>query len=314
MPNSNKEMFPKIIIIALLIVVVIPSLLILNVSHNKIQIQNESILGKLELILNQDESNGDNTEQGESTTTAMPLSADMEFVDKKLGTGNEAKNGMTVKIDYTGKLTDGKIFDSSKGKKPLEFIIGAKMVVPGFEKGVLGMKEGGVRTINIPPQLAYGDKGIPGVIPPNSTLIFEIELVSATMNKPDAQAKKEAPSVTPEAPKDIDNTQLAELLDKNTVLIDIRRPEEWKETGIVSGSNTLTLYDASGKEVPGFLDKFKKLVPTKQTPVILICRTGNRTSFAAKALADGFGYENIYNVKKGITDWISSGNKVVEYK
>jgi peptidylprolyl isomerase len=99
----------------------------------------------------------------------------VKIEDTQVGTGAEAKAGTTVSLYYTGKLTDGTVFDSNVGTQPLEFPLGTGQVIPGFEQGVTGMKVGGKRTITIPPSLGYGEQGT-GPIPANATLIFEIEL------------------------------------------------------------------------------------------------------------------------------------------
>lgn len=104
----------------------------------------------------------------------------LQIVEVTLGSGAEAKMGDLVSVDYTGSLQDGTVFDSSRPRgKPLQFRLGANQVIKGFERGVVGMKPGGVRRITIPPELGYGKKGVPPTIPPNSTLIFEVELISA---------------------------------------------------------------------------------------------------------------------------------------
>jgi FKBP-type peptidyl-prolyl cis-trans isomerase len=82
-----------------------------------------------------------------------------------------------VKVHYTGWLTSGKKFDSSVGGAPFQFRIGAHQVIQGWEEGVAGMKVGGKRQLRIPSDLAYGQKGYPGVIPPNATLVFDVQLV-----------------------------------------------------------------------------------------------------------------------------------------
>ena len=106
--------------------------------------------------------------------------ANLQVVDVTLGTGAEAKMGDLVSVEYTGTLTDGTVFDSSRPRgKPLQFRLGTNQVIKGFERGVVGMKPGGVRRITIPPELGYGKKGVPPAVPPNATLIFEVELVSA---------------------------------------------------------------------------------------------------------------------------------------
>jgi len=96
------------------------------------------------------------------------------------GNGAQAKPGDLVRVHYTGALTDGTVFDSSKPRgTPFEFRIGQGMVIKGFERGVVGMKVGGVRKVTIPPELGYGKRGSPPTIPPNATLIFDIELLDA---------------------------------------------------------------------------------------------------------------------------------------
>ena len=99
------------------------------------------------------------------------------IVDIKVGTGATVKPGDTVVVHYVGKLGDGKMFDSSKSRGPFE-VTGAKgMVIKGWDVGLVGMRGGGVRRLIIPPEEAYGEKGVPPVIPPNATLYFEVELL-----------------------------------------------------------------------------------------------------------------------------------------
>lgn len=110
---------------------------------------------------------------GEGTKTSSGL----QYWDIKVGTGQEAKNGDHVNVHYTGWLTSGKKFDSSVGGRPFDFRIGSGDVIKGWDEGVTGMKVGGRRQLRIPPDLAYGAKGYPGAIPPNATLIFDIQLL-----------------------------------------------------------------------------------------------------------------------------------------
>ena len=113
---------------------------------------------------------------GEPTKTASGL----EYWDIKIGTGPTAQTGQHVKVDYTGWLTNGKKFDSSVGTgRPFDFLLGAGQVIKGWDEGVIGMKVGGKRQLRIPPDLAYGAAGSPGAIPPNATLIFDVQLVEA---------------------------------------------------------------------------------------------------------------------------------------
>ena len=100
----------------------------------------------------------------------------LKIEDQQMGTGAEAIPGKTLSVYYTGKLENGKVFDSNVGKTPLTFKLGGGQMIPGFERGVTGMKVGGKRTITIPPSLGYGKQGDGNTIPPNSKLIFEVEL------------------------------------------------------------------------------------------------------------------------------------------
>jgi peptidylprolyl isomerase len=117
---------------------------------------------------------------GPTKVTGEPIktASGLEYWDIKVGTGAVAQTGQHVKVDYTGWLTDGKMFDSSVGTgHPFDFMLGAGQVIKGWDEGVVGMKVGGKRQLRIPPDLAYGAKGYPGVIPPGATLIFDVQLV-----------------------------------------------------------------------------------------------------------------------------------------
>jgi len=107
--------------------------------------------------------------------------SELQKHDTQVGTGAEAKSGKSVAVHYTGTLTNGKKFDSSHDRhEPFEFQLGAGMVIKGWDQGVAGMKVGGRRKLTIPPELGYGPMGYPPVIPPNSTLIFEVELIEVS--------------------------------------------------------------------------------------------------------------------------------------
>ena len=95
------------------------------------------------------------------------------------GTGLEVAGGMRVRVHYTGWTEDGTRFDSSHDRgRPIQFTLGAGEVVRGWEDGMIGMRPGGVRRITIPPQLAYGDVGLPGRIPPNTGIVLQVELIA----------------------------------------------------------------------------------------------------------------------------------------
>ena len=107
--------------------------------------------------------------------------------DVKTGAGAEATPGREVRVHYTGWLYDegksdhkGKQFDSSRGGEPFSFRLGGGEVIPGWDQGVAGMKVGGQRTLTIPPDLGYGSQGAGGVIPPNATLVFDVELLNVS--------------------------------------------------------------------------------------------------------------------------------------
>ena len=97
--------------------------------------------------------------------------------DETVGTGAVAAPGMTLTVNYTGKLQDGTVFDTSVGRAPFQFTLGAGEVIKGWDQGVAGMKVGGKRMLVIPPNLGYGRRGAGGVIPPDATLVFEVELL-----------------------------------------------------------------------------------------------------------------------------------------
>jgi peptidylprolyl isomerase len=135
---------------------------------------------------------GQSSDNGEGMTTESGL----QYIETEAGTGDQAGNGSLVSVHYRGTLEDGTEFDNSYDRgEPFQFVIGKGMVISGWDEGIALMKEGGKAKLIVPPELGYGANGI-GAIPPNSTLIFEVELVDVQPGPPGAP---EAPTAVDEA-------------------------------------------------------------------------------------------------------------------
>ncbi|MBT3953466.1 MAG: peptidylprolyl isomerase [Rhodobacterales bacterium] len=235
----------------------------------------------------------------QSTGFTMADTSDLKIEITQKGSGTEAANGMSVSVHYTGKLTDGTKFDSSLDRgTPFTFTLGQGSVIKGWDQGVLGMMVGEKRTLTIPSELGYGSAGAGASIPPNATLIFDIELLDVQMPIVLGQS-------TP--------TEFIELQKDGYIVIDIRREEEWIETGIIEGAETITAFTESGQLHKDFQEKFFSLAKGPETPILLYCRTGNRTEMLGNALIDQVGLKNVYHLTDGIVEWKKSGNKTTNY-
>jgi peptidyl-prolyl cis-trans isomerase A (cyclophilin A) len=108
----------------------------------------------------------------------MKTASGLEYIEIEAGTGEQAQAGKTVSVHYTGKFQDGRVFDSSVSRgEPITFPLGQGRVIKGWDEGIALMKVGGTAQLIIPPDLGYGERGAGGVIPPNATLVFDVELV-----------------------------------------------------------------------------------------------------------------------------------------
>lgn len=214
----------------------------------------------------------------------------------KEGDGVAAVNYAKVTVHYSGWLTDGKKFDSSLDRgKPFDFYLGAGQVIKGWDLGVIGMKVGGKRKLTIPPHLGYGARGAGGEIPPNATLVFEIELLA----------------VDPPKYTNVDNGELTTLLNRGVKIIDLRRQDEWDQTGLIKDSVKLTAFDDRGKFVRSFVAELAAIA-NPEDEVIFICHAGNRSAVIANFLTQQRGYEKVFNVTEGIDKWIKDGQPVVK--
>ena len=227
------------------------------------------------------------------------MAGELQIEILKDGTGDLAEMGKAVSVHYEGQLTDGTVFDASKPRgQAFQFTIGAGQVIQGWDQGVTGMRVGETRKLTIPPELAYGSSGAGGVIPPNATLIFTIELLEVSI-----------PIGLGEATPD----ELLAAQKDGVIIIDIRREEEWLETGIIEGAHTITSFQLDGSLHADFQDKFFALIDNPETPILLYCRSGNRTIMLGNAFIDQLGFTNVTHLSTGILGWQEAGKSTVEY-
>lgn len=163
-------------------VLVIGGIVFVSMKHKNDAAQNSQELSsgtaKESQELSSSASQGAEGQVNQQTQNTKPM--ELEIKTTQEGTGDRVvKAGDTITVNYTGKLEDGTKFDSSYDRnQPFSFQIGQGMVIQGWDQGLLGMKVGEKRTLTIPANMGYGASGVPGVIPPNATLVFDTELVS----------------------------------------------------------------------------------------------------------------------------------------
>ncbi len=232
-------------------------------------------------------------------SSAISSESELKITINQEGSGDRADIGMSVSVHYTGMLEDGTVFDSSIPRgQPFNFTLGAGQVIKGWDLGVEGMKVGEKRNLVIPPHLGYGVRGAGATIPPNATLIFDVELLEVTL---------------PITLGELTPQQFIDARENGGVVIDIRREEEWKETGIIKGSQTITAFTKDGKIHPDFPKKFFDLINDVDVPILLYCRTGNRTGILGKALIDQVGQTNVSHLSDGIVGWKKQGFPIVDF-
>ena len=210
------------------------------------------------------------------------------------GEGTEIINHSKIQVHYTGKLQDGTKFDSSYDRgQPFSFQIGLREVIKGWEIGLMGMKVGGKRTLIIPPELAYGDRGAGDLIPPNATLTFDIEIVA----------------IKPPGYGFIKAEDIKRLKEDGYKFIDIRTKKERENTGIISGSLEITAFDIYGNFVPEFMKTFRDLVELDDN-IVFISNEGEIASMLANGFVEQLNATNMYALKGGIQQLIKENYKL----
>ena len=218
--------------------------------------------------------------------------SEIEILSDIPGTGPKIVNHSKVSVHYRGTLEDGTEFDSSfKRNQPFVFQIGIRQVILGWEIGLMDMKVGGKRKIKIPSELAYGETGAGDLIPPNATLIFDVEIIA----------------IQPPGYMIINGDELLSMQKKGLIVIDIRTEEEWKKTGFIIGSKKITAFDDEGNFNPAFLRSFESLTKknTVNSKVVFISLSGDISSILANGFVEQLGYKKIFSLKGGIKEWIN---------
>ena len=210
------------------------------------------------------------------------------------GDGIEIVKHSKIQVHYTGKLQDGTKFDSSFDRgEPFSFQIGLRQVIEGWEIGLMGMKVGGKRTLIIPSELAYGERGAGDLIPPNATLTFDVEIVA--VQDPGYGLVKA--------------TEIISLQEDGYKFIDIRTKKERDHTGIVPGSLEITAFDIYGNFVPEFMKTFREFVDLNDNTVF-ISNEWQTASILANGFVEQLNATNMYALKGGIQQLIKENYKL----
>ena len=229
---------------------------------------------------------------------------DIEILSDEEGEGEEVRNHYKVLAHYIGTLENGIEFDNSyKNNKPIQFQMGLRQVIPGLELGIIGIKKNGKRKFKIPPSLAYGQKGIKNKIPPNSTLIFEIEILNIERFK--------YIEINPDNLINLLSNKLLKINNVEIVLIDIRSKNDIFSDGYIEGSYLIEAFDKKGNFKKNFLKQIK-LIKKDKSHLVLISNNGDISSILANGFVENLGYKNIYSLQGGIKNWIKNYNVVFE--
>ena len=226
--------------------------------------------------------------------------AEIEIISDKPGDGKKIIYHSWVQIEYTGSFESGEVFDTNIGKdRPLVVQMGMKEVIPGFEQGIMGTTKGTKRKIKIPAELAYGEKGGGDVIPPNTDLIFEFEIIDVL----DPHYKM------------IDSEELIKKINNNSVALDIRLESQW-ENGVIKGTFQETAFNKDGKFNVYLMDKVRALAAeeSQNIDIVFISHDVETAAILGNAFAEDLGFKNVSVFKGGIVQWIKEGRKLVSHK
>ena len=225
---------------------------------------------------------------------------EIEIISDKPGEGKKIIHHSWVQIEYTGSFESGEIFDTNVGKnRPLVVQMGMKEVIPGFEQGIIGTTKGTKRKIKIPSELAYGKKGGGDVIPPNSDLIFEFEIIDVL----DPHYKM------------VNSEELIDKINNNAVALDIRLENQW-DKGVIEGTFQETAFNKDGKFNVYIMDKVRALAAeeSQNIEIVFISHDGETAAILGNAFAEDLGFKNVSALKGGILQWLKEDRKLVPHK